>query len=120
MSYEGDYRKQLLTIRYLSLLDRFRMLQKKKAEMVAGTSRRPAGSPRIKRRVYLLRHPDSGFSGSSGAIDFSQGRGSTSSLADRDLAVDVLGCVDISDEIEAPTASGDKAAISAAQIGGGE
>lgn len=32
--------------------------------------------------VYLLKHPETGFSGVMGGVDFSNGRGSTSSLAD--------------------------------------
>ncbi len=59
--------------------------------------------------IYLLRHPDpkGAFRGNMHGIDFHpDGRGSsigsTSSKVDRDHAVDVLGCVDVTDSYKRP------------------
>ncbi len=98
MLYEEDQRMGLLKTHYLQLLDELRRLQKRLEERKAFPG--VGGAPRIKRLVYCLRHPRPGFTGVFGGIDFSDGRGSTSSILDRDWMVYELGCVDISDEAE--------------------
>lgn len=44
--------------------------------------------------IYILKHPDAGYSGYYSRAEFSEGIGSTSSADDRDRLVK-LGCKDI-------------------------
>jgi len=48
--------------------------------------------------IYILKHPQKGFTGMWGPIGFENGRGSTSSRGDRDILVEKLGCEDITEE----------------------
>jgi hypothetical protein len=116
MYVENEWRMQALRAHYLGLLDKLGQLKRKKAELEAGVVRQRDGAPRIRRPMYLLKHPRPDYSGQYGPISFSIGRGSTSSLRERDQAVDELGCVDISDELESGKSTGINAVPSDREI----
>jgi hypothetical protein len=115
MFSEDEWRLEALKTRYLQLLDELRRLQKRRDERPGTADAK--GAPRIKRRIYLLRHPRPGFNGFFGGIDFCEGRGTTSSVLDRDRLVYELDCIDISDEAERGTKPAELESHNAAQAG---
>ena len=84
-------RRELWEKRYRNDLERIRLLKNSKQ---ISTQVEKGG----KTMVYVLLHPKPGFTGHFGAVDFSNGIGSTSSKPDRDFLVLEHGCKDVTDE----------------------
>lgn len=57
-------------------------------------------------KVYILKHPVSGFSGQLSGVTFDKGIGSTSSERDAQFCIQKKGCKDVSADYEAQVDKG--------------